>query len=170
MNLLPYSEMPFKNWPYDSLCYTGRFSPLDALIIQQDVRVTCGFLNVFFVTWRLSVLCRHFQVQIRRFWFSKVDYWKDFGEPSAHFQKAIDSSEAVQIVISGDHPFNLNSGQDFEVGEDESIRHIVMLVEEFFALLITLIGKIAGKIAPSSCCIVVLKSRSRIRLLKEIGF
>jgi hypothetical protein len=35
----------------------------------------------------------------------------------------------------------LNSGQDFEVGEDESIRHIVMLVEEFFALLITLIGK-----------------------------
>jgi hypothetical protein len=43
----------------------------------------------------------------------------------------------------------LNSGQDFEVGEDESIRHIVMLVEEFFALLITLIGKHDEKIAAS---------------------
>ena len=58
-----------------------------------------------------------------------------------YFPKALDNSEALQISISWDHPFNLNSGQDFEVGEDESIRHIVMLVEEFFALLITLIGK-----------------------------
>ena len=27
------------------------------------------------------------------------------------------------------------------MGEDESIRHIILLVEEFFALLITLIGE-----------------------------